>query len=196
QVLGCTLRVPDASPRPGEVFAEAESKRLTRVFRLLHQSLAERRITQLTHESDSSLRPDIYEFPRELKRIRGPVVQFLVDAFRPNALQPAPVLRGYYFTGVRDVESAAAPQQAADDWHLSRGLLSADATGMFKADATGMFKMDTSIPSISKERSKRIVQRWSFVADLLHRVVLADVPIKSGTPVDARFELYRRKVLF
>jgi type VI secretion system protein ImpL len=197
QVLGCTLRVPDASPRPGEVFAEVESKRLTRAFRLLHQSLAERRITQLAHESDSSIRPDIYEFPRELKRIRGPVVQFLVDAFRTNALLPAPVLRGYYFTGVRDVESAAAPQQVAEDWQtiVPRGLSSADATGMFKADATGMFKTDMSIPSISKERAKRIVQRWSFVSDLLHRVVLADVPIKIGPPVDARFELYRRKVL-
>jgi type VI secretion system protein ImpL len=190
QVLGCTLRTPDASPGPGEVFAEAESKRLTKAFRVLHQSLAERRITELAHESDSRLRPDIYEFPRELKRIRGPVVQFLVDAFRPDALLPAPVLRGYYFTAVRDVESAAAPPPAPDDWQtvVSRGPLS--------ADATGMFKMDASIPSISRERSKRMVHRWSFVADLFHRIVLADVPIQSGPPVDARFELYRRKVLY
>jgi type VI secretion system protein ImpL len=187
QVLGSTLSNPVLAP--GEVFAEVESKRLTKAFRALYQSLAERRMTQLAYEPKPTLRPDIYEFPRELKRIRGPVVQFLIDAFRPDALRPAPFLRGYYFTAVREVEMAAAPVAQTDDWQtiISRGSYSADATQMFKSDVP--------VPSIAKERSRRVTRRWAFVADLFHRVVLGDVPLQPAAVVDPRFELYRKKVL-
>src|SRR5262245_31536718 len=78
QVLGCTLsQRPSVAAAPGEAFAEVESKRLTKGFRALHQSLAERRITQLAYENNHGLRPAIFEFPRELKRIRSSIVQFL-----------------------------------------------------------------------------------------------------------------------
>src|SRR5262249_47734630 len=128
------------------------------------------------------------EFPRELKRIRSSIVQFLIDAFRPDALRPAPFLRGYYFTAVREVETAAAPPTQTDDWQtvVSRGSLAADATQMFRGDAP--------IPSIGKERSKRMARRWTFVSDLFHRVILADVPLVTTTPVDVRFDRYRRRV--
>ena len=97
QVLGCTfpLHKIDAS-QTREVFAEAEVKRLTRAFRVLYQSLAERRLTHLAYETSPTRRPAIYEFPRELKRIRASLVQFLTDAFRPDALRPGPLLRGLH----------------------------------------------------------------------------------------------------
>src|SRR5262249_44114953 len=42
QVLGCTLpQSPTVSAGPGELFAEVESKRFTKAFRALYQSLAE-----------------------------------------------------------------------------------------------------------------------------------------------------------
>jgi len=187
QVLGCTLTEnPSALSTPGEVFAEVESKRLTKEFRALYQSLAERRITQLAYETDSNRHPDIYEFPRELKRIRGSLVQFLIDAFRPDALRPAPLLRGYYFTAVREVETDAPPANTDYGQTMSRGN--------FTADATQMFRPDAPVPSIGKDRSKRMARRWSFVSDLFHRVVLVDVPLHIVPAVDARFELYRRRV--
>jgi type VI secretion system protein ImpL len=189
QVLGCTLFHKRSGPaEPGEVFAEVESKRLTKAFRALYQSLADRRLTQLAYENNAALRPAIYEFPRELKRIRGSIVQFLIDAFRPDPLRPCPVLRGYYFTAVREVEMAAQPSaRSLDDSH---SIVSRVA---FAADATHMFKTDNSIPSIDKARSKRMARRWSFVCDLFHRVVLVDQPLQTAVPVDARFELYRRR---
>ena len=90
QVLGCTfpLHKIDAS-QTREVFAEAEVKRLTRAFRLLYQSLAERRLKHLAYETSPTRRPAIYEFPRELKRIRASLVQFLTEAFRPDAFLTA-----------------------------------------------------------------------------------------------------------
>jgi len=110
QVLGCTLPILDpGASRPGEVFVEAEAKRLTASFRPLYQALAKRRLTQLAHEPDYAQRLRIYEFPRELKRSRTPLVQFLTDVFRPNPLALGPLLRGYYLTGVRET---AAPVHA------------------------------------------------------------------------------------
>ena len=91
QVLGCTLPPPNSQTAvPTDVFVEAEAKRLTASFRPLYQALARRRLTQLAHEPNPAQRPGVYEFPRELKRIRSPLVQFLTDVFRPNSLGPQP----------------------------------------------------------------------------------------------------------
>jgi len=189
QVLGCTLPFSLAAPtEPGQIFAEVESKRLTRAFRELHQSLAERRLTQLAYEANRALRPAIYEFPRELKRIRASVVQFLVDIFRPDPLRPNPLLRGYYFTAVRDTEVAGSgPIQNTDDWHTM-------ASGpSYAADATQMLRLEASIPGIRQGRSAQTMRRWTFVSDIFHRVVLVDRPLQTAPPVDARFEHLRRR---
>ena len=56
--------------------------------------------------------PGIYEFPRELRKLRTLLVQFLVDLARPSQLGTNPFLRGFYFTGVRPVvmdDVVAAP---------------------------------------------------------------------------------------
>jgi type VI secretion system protein ImpL len=187
QILGCTLE-PDAAMEASsrDAFAEVESKRLTKAFRLLFQSLAERRIPHLAYENNISLRPAIYEFPRELKRIRSSVIQFLVEVFRPDALRPAALLRGYYFVGIREVE--AAPVALANSWtSLSPAALS-------DADATQMFRSDGSMPSIGKERAKRMTRRWAFISDLFHKLILPDRPVAAPAPVDRRFENYRRRV--
>ena len=190
QVLGCTLPFQKIDPSPvGEVFAEAQAKRLTRGFRLLYHSLAERRLTHLALEGTAVRRPAIYEFPREFKRIRGPLVQFLTDAFRPDLLRLGPVLRGYYLTGVREVEAGAENLGSnADDGKTVglRDLRAQDATRMFNAD-------NTLIKSISRDRPKRVVLRWSFVSDLFNRIILSDQPVRV-VHSDASFERYRRRV--
>jgi type VI secretion system protein ImpL len=192
QVLGCTLPFRSSeSAAPGEIFAEAESKRITTTFRALYQRLSERRLTQLAYENSSARRAAIYQFPRELKRIRGSVVQFLVDAFRPDSLRPGPLLRGYYFTGVREVEMAAAPPRKADanEWAT---IIPRSGQAV---DATQMFKPATIAGSISREQPKRMTRSWSFASDLFNRVVMGDVPLQTTPPVDPHFEIYRRRVL-
>ena len=88
QILGCTLPAVTPSQRPaGEVFAEAETSRLADAFNSLYYSLAEKRTTMLARETTAAKKPSIYEYPREVKRIRDTLVQFLVDVFRPNPLQ-------------------------------------------------------------------------------------------------------------
>src|SRR5271166_4874198 len=62
QVLGAT--VPVRSLATG-IYAEEETKRLTKAFDELFYSLAEKRLDLLTCENEQDKLPGIYEFPRE-----------------------------------------------------------------------------------------------------------------------------------
>src|SRR5262249_31782563 len=109
--------LPAAAPgvrTAGEVYAESETARLSDALNRLYYSLAEKRLTVLPREINTAARPAVYEFPRELKRIKDTLVQFMVDVFRPNPLQPGPILRGVYFTGTRQVTVSALGPSAAE----------------------------------------------------------------------------------
>src|SRR5262249_35842877 len=114
------------------VWAEAETKRLNRQFQELILRLDERRPLVLMHEPEPRRKPAIYEFPREFKKIRTPLVQFLVDVFKPDPLSVGPRLAGFFFTGTLPRESAGAPMPtlaATRQWGT-------DATQVFQGDST------------------------------------------------------------
>src|ERR1035438_7648722 len=68
--------------------------------------------------SAKSKHPGAYEFPREFRKIRAAVVQFLVDICQPSQLTVGPFLRGFYFTGVRPIViNEVAPVAAAPQSH-------------------------------------------------------------------------------
>jgi type VI secretion system protein ImpL len=191
QVLGCTLPIRQAGPdRSAEVFAQAEPKRLVASFRPLYQALADRRPRHLTHEPDPSRRPNVYEFPREFNRVRSPLVQFLTEVFRPVSLRPGPLLRGYYFSGVREVEAALdAVNTRTDETILKPGI---DATRFFSGDATRIFR-EGNLQTVPRGAGRgKLVPRWMFVSDVFNSVVLADQPTRKFAPSDPRLERYRR----
>lgn len=157
QVLGCTWPVSNL-PRSGEVYADAQTRRLLDPFNQLYASLAEKRLKLLAREPESARKPGIYEFPRELKRIRDSLIHFLVDAFRPNPLQPGPLLRGFYFTAVRQV-----PVRTASPGAVLNGR-SADPKNL---DATVLFQ--AAAPT-----AENTVPRWTFTTQLFHDVILRD----------------------
>jgi type VI secretion system protein ImpL len=165
---------------------EAEAKRLTASFRPLYHALARRRLTQLAHEPNPAQRPGVYEFPRELKRIRSPLVQFLTEMFRPNSLGPSLVLRGYYLTGVRETEVEHAPAGRGPDSATQAPM---ETTRLFRGDATQLFQGDdfTKAPSPGGWRALS----WMFVADLFHQVILQDQPPRNVRPLDSRIDRYR-----
>src|SRR5947208_454597 len=111
EVLGATL--PVRSLATG-VYAEEETRRLTKAFDELFYSLAEKRLDLLAREHESENLPAIYEFPRELRKVRNLLVQFLLAVARPSQLSVNPFLRGFYFSDVRPVVIeyvlAAAPR--------------------------------------------------------------------------------------
>jgi type VI secretion system protein ImpL len=191
QVLGCTLPARNLqAARPGEIFVEAEAKRLTASFRPLYHALARRRLTHLAHEPNAAQRPGVYEFPREFKRIRSPLVQLLTDVFRPYSLGPSLVLRGYYLTGVRETEvEIHAPAGRGTD---SATLAPMEATRLFRGDATQIFQGDDMTKAPSPGGRRALGLRWMFVADLFHRVILPDQPPRKAHPLEGRFDQYRR----
>jgi type VI secretion system protein ImpL len=95
RLLGVTLPFVRQRNDTADIYADREGKRLTNYFNRLYMSLAEKRLVLLAREDEAAKKSTAYEFPRELKKIRSDVVQFLLDVFRPNPLQLGPRLRGF-----------------------------------------------------------------------------------------------------
>jgi type VI secretion system protein ImpL len=167
QVLGVTL--PMLGSRPEGVYAEEESARLTGSFESIFKSLADARIEFLPRETDPSKLPAEYEFPREFRKVRQTVVQFLVDLCRPSQLATGPFLRGFYFSGVRPIiVNESAPVQAASQPQANFGSASG-ATGIFQVGARQ--PVQAAQPVVTGTRK---VPQWMFLGHLFANVVLAD----------------------
>jgi type VI secretion system protein ImpL len=192
QVLGVTL--PMIVRRSEGVYAEEETARLTGQFELLFRALADGRPEFLARETDATKLPPAYEFPREFRKIRPTVVQFLVDLCRPSQLTVGPFLRGFYFAGVRPViinEAApvaapAAPQQAA----FSAG--GAGATGIFGPRAGALAPQQAAPPPVLATRK---VPQWVFLSHLFNDVLLADRAALDASGASTKVSGARR-VLF
>ncbi len=188
QVLGSTLQPIAGSRRPAaEEYADAENKRISVAFNNLYYSLAEKRMIFLEREFDRSQRPMIYEFPRELKKMRAGIVHFLVDVFRPNPLQPGPMLRGFYLTGIRQVASALN--------HPSQG--SRDRESQRLGEATRLFRQEdlqraAGIGNAEQPRTTPVVPRWSFVSQLFTQSIIRDRGTAGAVYVNRRIQVYRR----
>ena len=105
------LTSEEASQPLGMAFARSEAssglyaeKAMAEVSSSLDQlifSLGEFRLELLTRESDQRNVDPVYEFPRELRKLRNNLASYLVELARPSHLNVNPYLRGFYFTGVR-----------------------------------------------------------------------------------------------
>ena len=190
QVLGATL--PLLTGRSEGVYAEEETARLTGTFERLFRSLADARPEFLVRETDSRNLPATYEFPREFRKIRPAVVQFLVDLCRPSQLSVGPMLRGFYFTGVRPIiVNEAAPVAAAAPQSQAGYGTAAGATGIFKAGGQAQ-AAQAPPPQVGATRK---VPQWLFLSHLFTDVLLADRSAMAASGSSTRTSLARR-VLF
>ena len=187
QVLGCS--VPMLLRRSEGVYAEEESTRLTFLFERLFHSLADARPEFLARETDAAKLPPAYEFPREFRKIRQTAVQFLVDLCRPSQLTVGPVLRGFYFTGVRPViinESApvAAPVAAKQGGYGS----ASGATGIFTVGAIAPAPAQAAAPVLSTRK----VPQWLFLSHFFNDILLADRAAMEASGASTRTSGARR----
>jgi type VI secretion system protein ImpL len=164
EILGVTL--PFAAP-VAAAYADQQAKTLARTFSSIYATLCDKRMFYLEREHDPAKMPAIYEFPREFAKIRPLLTQFLVDLCRPSQLQTSPVLRGYYFTGVRAVTVAdvqwasAAPSPSA---------------ASFDPAATRVFLQPprSAQEGFQPRSSGRRVPQWVYLPRVFPEVVLAD----------------------
>ncbi len=185
QVLGATL--PLRRSRAG-VYAEEETKRLTKYFDELFCALAEKRPEVLAREADATKFGAAYEFPRELRKLRAPLVQILVDTCRPSQMPNNPLLRGFYFCGVRplvveEVRSAPVEHPTSADAG-QRG-----ATTMFRYGDMAAAAAKPASPPVA---SARKIPHWAFVTHLFTDVILRDRTATAATGVSAKVSFIRR----
>jgi type VI secretion system protein ImpL len=186
-VLGATLPVRAAQ---AGVYAEEESKRLTKAFDELFYSIAERRLDLLGRESQCDKLPGIYEFPREMRKMRNLLVDYLVNLVRPSQLQSNPFLRGFYFSGVRAV-------MVDDIAHLAREVAVAETVGDVGATrifSAGHVRQPQATDPAYVAESRKIPQ-WVFLTHLFNDVIFKDRVALSASSFSSRVNLLRRLTL-
>jgi type VI secretion system protein ImpL len=188
EVLGATLPLRSLS---AGVYADEETRRLTKAFDEIFYSLAERRIVLLPREHEADKLPGIYEFPRELRKLRTLLVQFLVDLARPSHLGTNPFLRGFYFTGVRPVvvdDVVAAPAMPVE---AAEGASNAGATQIFRLGGSPM----QAAPAAVRSGGSRRIPQWVFLTSLFNDVLVKDRVALATSGSSSRVNLLRRIAL-
>ncbi|HKX00304.1 MAG TPA: ImcF-related family protein [Bryobacteraceae bacterium] len=190
EVLGATLPMADGG---SGVYAEQQAQRLSAAFNDLYYSLCDKRPDFLAREHDAAQLPGIYEFPREFRKLRASLVQFLVDLARPSQLTTGPFLRGFYFSGVRPIfidevtPAQPAPSQQQQGFESSR-----EATGFFRM---GQAVQQQAPPVAAPVRSPRKVPQWCFLGRLFTDVLLADRVAMGASGSSTQANTLRRVLL-
>ena len=172
EALGAALRWPDRAA--AGLYAEEEFTRVSGAFQQVADALGALRLDWLAREPDITRRGAAYEFPRELRKLETPIIQFLVELCRPRHLATSPVLRGFYFSGVRAryVQEGAAPPAAAT-------AAARRATAVFGGAP------EVAAPAPPGRR----VPEWVFLGRMFRDVVLRDraaaAVARRGTGVGA-----------
>jgi type VI secretion system protein ImpL len=190
QVFGATLPIDGGQPQG--VYAEQATQKLSAAFDALFHSLADKRTVFLAREHAGEKLPGIYEFPREFRKLRSLLVQFLVDISKPSQLRAAPFLRGFYFSGVRPVVVTEMSQPAASR-QAERPAFDArtGATGIFH---TGQPQPQAQTPQPQAVGTRRVPQ-WVFLSHFWNDVVLADHAAIAASASSVKTSARRRVLL-
>lgn len=165
QVLGATLSHAQIGK---SLLAEDTEANISDALDQVIYSLADKRLEYLERETTAEKLPSIYEFPRELRKLRHQIVQLLAALSRPAQENTSCFLRGFYFSGVRAVtvsETVTPPKVSA-------------AAAASVAAATRMFNME-DLQALSEPPSGPVVQsrrvpEWSFLPNLFNEVIMRD----------------------
>ena len=184
RVLGATLASQKVRNDTADIYADREGKRLTEYFNRLYMSLSEKRLVFLAREDEAAKKSTAYEFPRELKKIRGDVVQVLLDVFRPNPLQAGPRLRGFYLSGQRWIARNVSP--------VSDGTMAGFTVMPRRADATILFgSKPAQSPAARSAGASGMIAKWIFLTELFHDIILKDRAGYVAPRVNTRDQGYR-----
>jgi type VI secretion system protein ImpL len=185
QVLGATL--PMRNVTETGIYREAETARLSQEFDLVYQSLCDRRTEYLAREHDAGRLPAVYEFPREFRKLRSLMVEFLVDVCRPSHLRAGPILRGFYFTGVRPVVVADV---AVEQVPVQAPKMDMGATRVFNPGS-----LTPPAMTAARETQSRRVPQWVFLNHLFSDVILKDQAAQNSSSSSMAVSTGRRVLL-
>lgn len=167
------------------LYAERATQETTSRLDQLIFSLSEFRLEMLSRESDLKNVDPVYEFPRELRKLRNNLSAYLVELTRPSHLNANPYLRGFWFTGVRAhivEQMVSAPARAAQAPQADAG-------------ATRMFSLQQMQQSAAAQAPQMVAQKiaqWCFLPKLFPVAILQDRSALAGTSNSGRTHLLRR----
>jgi type VI secretion system protein ImpL len=172
----------------GGLYAEQATSTVSSALDQLLFSLGEFRVEALSRSSDEESSALVYEFPREMQKLRNNLASYLVELTRPSHLSANAYLRSFYFTGVR----AHVTEQAVSVPAVVRRQAENDS------DATRIFSLK-SIQAESERGSPQVVTQkiaqWCFLPRLFSDAIFADRTALSATGTGARVHLVRRAAL-
>ena len=175
-VLGATL--PLDVPADG-LYADQQSARIGASFDDLFQSMAAARLELLARDSDDIRAGCAWEFPREFRKLRTAVTDLLVELCRPSQFARGPLLRGYYFSGVRPVIVEDAIPEAVPMRQPAGAT--AGATVLFRPP-----KVEVLPAAAAPARGGRRVPQWVFLPQLFRSVILIDRVAMGASAVSTR----------
>ncbi len=181
--FGATLPL---AARPAGVYAEQQTRNLTQAFDELFCCAAAKRLDLLARENEPENLPGVYQFPRELRKLRRNLVQFLVDLLRPSQLSSNPFLRGFYFCGAR---ASVVEEVVVEARPVSPQPSVADATMAFRP---AEFRQ-AAAPAPA--RVSRKVPEWMFLTHLFNDVILKDQVALGTSGLSSKTSLVRRLLL-
>jgi type VI secretion system protein ImpL len=177
-------------PAGAGLYAERASTQVAARFDELVYSLSEFRLEVLSRGGELPALARAYEFPRDLRKLRAAIVDFLVELARPSQLGVNPFLRGFFFTGMRAMlvdenlaAAAAQPQQP---------ILSADA-GATRAFSLAAMQQQYQAPQ--PQRGARKVPQWVFLPYLFSRFLLTDKAALETSRSSTKVSLLKRALL-
>ncbi|MBV9436171.1 MAG: hypothetical protein JOZ44_08965 [Acidobacteria bacterium] len=186
QVLGATL----SRAQLGEaLFAEDAEAAISESLDGLFYSLAEKRLDYLERETAAEKLPSIYEFPRELRKLRGQIVSFLTELSRPAHVHASCFLRGFYFSGVRALVVTEAVQMPKVTAAAAASV--AAATRMFNMEDLQALTMPMSGPVVETRK----VPEWTFLPALFNEVILRDHSAQQASKRSRNVERARAALL-
>jgi type VI secretion system protein ImpL len=183
EVLGASL--DSDQPADRATYGEIAQSTLNAACKKLVTFLQSRRTSLLVREYELERLWAGYEFPRRLDRYRTSLARALTAMCSPSLIQTSPVLRGFYFTGVRRTlrqEGMSVPTPVLGD--AEDGL---SATRMFRPGAA--FLPQAQSPAAA--RTEEEVEEWAFSRRLLKDVIFADTAAVNVSGYSHFRDLYR-----
>lgn len=187
-VLGATLPLDS---RGTDSYAERAFKRIEGALQNLYFSLASKRLKFLPRENLPEGAASAYEFPREFRKTIPLATEFLVELCRPSQLAVSPVLRGFYFVGVRPVIVVDAPFESVPQASTTGDSIQLGATHAFNPWQAGGVVSKLAEPAASSRK----IPQWLFIDRLFPEIVLADQVALAMTRGRRRVHVLRRLLL-
>lgn len=173
----------DPSAAGAGLYADRAAQQIGARFDEVTYLLSEFRLEVLARGGAETALARSYEFPRDLRKLRSGVVDFLVEMGRPSQLGVNPYVRGFFFSGMRahlveHVLSVAA-QPAAQ-------IAPAPFAGATQVFSFAQMQQQAAAPAAARSGSTRKVAQWVFLPYFFSRLLLTDKTALESSRVSTR----------